>query len=244
MTIGVGDLTHSNALVSWYDGSIMEQLIDAPVKVRNEKPILFSGEMVKAILDGRKTQTRRIIKPQPGAQFDFVACPNWDFWWSNGDDDSPQSIHISSPHGIPGDRLWVKETFYQGDGIAYRADGEMPEKARTAGCKWKPSIFMPRKASRITLEITNVRVERLQDISEEDAKAEGIEQVADPFNEGGIYWRNYIYHLNTPRGDKTGGVICGFKDPRKSYRSLWDSINGLGSWEKSPWIWAITFKRV
>ena len=128
----------------------------------NEKPILFSGEMVRAILDGRKTQTRRVITEK------WQQCES--------PEDQPQTFVSWCPYGQPGDRLWVKETFAMaipaGASIhaerkpVYRADGEVVP-------KWKPSIFMPRWASRITLEIVNVRVERLQGIGGTDAFAEG-----------------------------------------------------------------------
>ena len=129
-----------------------------------ERPILFSAPMVMAILAGTKTQTRRVIKPQP-------------------------SVAQNCPYGTPGDHLWVKETFWTGgDAVNYRADGEMPEYMRDVS-RWKPSIFMPRKLSRITLEILDVRVERVQDISEEDAKDEGGLYGAGSYRDGfAVLW--------------------------------------------------------
>ncbi len=130
-----------------------------------ERPIMFTGPMVRAILDGRKTQTRRVIRPQPR----WVGDPGIPFRTEDAD---PKGI-IQCPYGKPGDQLWVRETWApnEGDVLAgkafYRADNN------TIVERWRPSIHMPRWASRITLEITKVRVERLQDISEEDAKAEG-----------------------------------------------------------------------
>lgn len=135
------------------------------------------------------------------------------------------------PYGLIGDRLWVKETFRPQDGmttycqhqdeIEYRADGDRPKEP--TDCHWKPSIFMPRWASRITLEITGVRVERLNEISEEDAIAEGVEPLSHGF-------KNYL----------GADLQCG--DARMSYMSLWESINGAGSWAKNPWVWCISFQ--
>ena len=192
-----------------------------------EHPILFSGEMVRAILDGRKTMTRRVIKPQPVSIPEAkVAHANWIMQ------------NRTCPYGQPGDRLWVRETWkptrascaiatgIDGPGtyVRYRADDSRRTVAHSMKCRgadrepWHPSIFMPRWASRITLEITEVRVERVQDITEEDAKAE-----APPFP--------FDY---TPASY------------RSLFRALWDSLNakrGYG-WAANPWVWVISFKRV
>jgi hypothetical protein len=142
---------------------------------------------------------------------------------------------LPSPYGKPGDRLWVRETFAIGQSAAYdeipmyRADWEYPDSAMVT---WKPSIFMPRWASRITLEITNVGVERVRDITPEGSVTEGIEPV-------GQGWRDYLGN----------GVICGTDKcvlPRDSFHSLWDSINkkrGFG-WSVNPWVWVIAFRRI
>lgn len=183
-----------------------------------ERPILFSGPMVRAILDGRKTQTRRIIKNP-----DFYGCPTGDCpHWNQKECDA--AMAKSCPYGKPGDRLWVKETFVAPvDGKpVYRAS--IPYGNLDCHFKpWRPSIFMPRKASRITLEITSIRVERLNDISEEDAKAEGAE-----------------IQKETPGG----WVICGPRigSYREGYRWLWEQINGADSWDANPWVWVIEFK--
>lgn len=202
-----------------------------------ERPILFSGEMVRAILDGRKTQTRRIIKPQPH--------------WIN---DSHSVAHIGKKvgnveylckYGQPGERLWVRETwceifdseFGEEDWIDYRATPRYPEDSslRPAGwdnepdgtpLRWKPSIHMPRWASRITLEITGVRVERLQEISEEDAMAEGCDP--DCLSVKKMYAKNGIFY----------GAA------RTWFLYLWNSINGYESWNENPWVWVIEFKRI
>ena len=182
-----------------------------------ERPILFSAQMVRAILDGRKTQTRRIAKP--------IKHPDWGNEYSPGalitEKESNYVIERACPYGSKGERLWVRETFShhpQFADIAYRADGEEFEDSDGFlwEPKWKPSIHMPRSASRILLEITGVRVERLQDISEEDAKSEGAQAIN--FGYGDCY-------------------ALGFKQ-------LWESINGPGSWDLNPWVWVIDFKRI
>jgi len=185
-----------------------------------ERPILFSAPMVRALLSGTKTQTRRVVKNPPS------------IW----------TIHSIQeqrcPYGQAGDRLWVRETWAKwgrddqcGEGPSqthepiYRADSYPWD----WGDKWRPSIYMPRWASRITLEIIAVRVERLQDISSADAIAEGIEPCAS-----GGEWRNYLD--SAPNRDAL--------TPRVSYRSLWESINGPGSWAANPWVWVVEFKRM
>lgn len=224
------------------------------------RPILFKGEMVRALLDGRKTQTRRIVDPQPVVTADEAkVLPEA---WASG------FIDVRCPYGKPGDRLWVKETWRIGawneDGgeiaVDYLADNfsrrewlQVPEaddfekywlqccddcdkagvktdedgkyhwEPGQSPCRIRPSIFMPRWASRITLEITNVRVERLQDISEADAIAEGMQAVT------------------------TARALHGESLPPPAftqYADLWESINGPGSWDANPWVWVIEFKRV
>lgn len=183
-----------------------------------ERPILFSGPMVRAILDGRKTVTRRVVKPQP------------DFLGSMTDANTPfktlgAGLHgqIVCPYGQPGDRLWVRETFaVYGDKkmhvIHYRADH--PHHVGQKGMGYKPSIHMPRWVCRILLEITAVHVERLQDIREEQSRAEGYPAV---------------------REAETGGSDL---DTWLWFRSLWKSSNGAESWAANPWVWVIEFKQV
>lgn len=199
-----------------------------------ESPILFNAPMVRAILDGRKTQTRRIAKVNGEGCKDGFITPLAGF--------VPRSIenHISyCPYGKPGDRLWVRETWskskqpYLSGHIFYRADGETNGKQFALSyvereSKWRPSIHMPRSASRILLEVANVRVERLKDISDEDAIAEGIEQ--EP---GTSHWKNY---------DTSPGGWRYWESPIQSYRTLWESINGKGSWDLNPFCWVIEFK--
>lgn len=181
-----------------------------------ERPILFSGPMVRALLAGTKTQTRRIVK-----RYEVRAGmpqPEWD------------SLLRLCPYGQPGDRLWVREAWAEvrPRGIPWPATMTVYREAdnRTDyGGPWKPSIHMPRRASRLTLEITGVRVERLQDISEADALAEGIVQLKD----GGF---------GLPAGEH---YHCA--DPRQSYLSLWEAINGPGSVGANPWVWVVEFKK-
>lgn len=209
-----------------------------------ERPILFSAPMVRAILDGSKTQTRRIVKKLDERMFADEA-EDW------------------CPHGRRGDRLWVRETWkywdWTEDGmpwIKYQADGEtklfysrIPEDwsdrvyqvwtelsatenykiAQAArDHKLRPSIFLPRWASRIDLEISGVRVERLQDISDEDCIAEGVV-------------RTPLVHLVTYTVPGTPIEKLG---ARAAYQALWESINGAGSWDANPYVWVIEFKRI
>lgn len=233
-----------------------------------EIPSLFQGPMVRAILDGSKTQTRRIVKGMPsdvvmpryyGPYTDGLASSGsapreaianslgWfvpdasDLWPCNDGD------RIRCPYGQPGDQLWVRETWMdmQGTGIeardsegkltryAYAADtppGSYGDECRKEyGLKWKPSIHMPRCACRILLEIESVRVERLRDISEADALAEGIQRKNEK------WFKNYLMP-DCPD--------AGFQHATGSFWSLWESIYGAGSFDANPWVWAIKFKRV
>jgi hypothetical protein len=198
-----------------------------------ERPILFSAPMVCALLDGRKTQTRRLINIKPtGDILDFVKVgtdqsgrPVYEMKGKDGQQIYiPQGKHLQTPHYSPrfaiGDRLWVKETWSIPD--AY-LDGSKPDLVVYRATPWavpgawRPSIFMLRWASRLTLIVTDVRVERLQDISEADAFAEGIERIQFP-----------------ERGD--------WGWPQRKYREIWENINGAGSWDKNPWVVAATFE--
>jgi len=214
-----------------------------------ERPILFSGAMVRAILSGGKTQTRRVVKPLPefcGGQGDQQDVRCWG--WMNEDRAGPNFLSVVDsrcPYGQPGDRLWVRETHFEAlkwrytplfaaaSDFIYRADYEYREELRSViGCHhWKPSIFMKREASRISLEIVSVRVERLQDISEADAVAEGI----DAFQRGE---EPKVYRDYLQRTEHFGLSAVG------SYRTLWESINGAGSWSANPWVWVVEFKRL
>lgn len=226
-----------------------------------ERGILFSAPMVRSILAGQKTVTRRIIKPQPvepaarplrhaakhpGPYFDSYCSEKktpenprgmsneW-CWWTADDRPDPLST-IRCPYGAPGHALWVRETWrYVGgreyeyqrdrDAVIYRADPPAPEGT------WRPAIFMPRWASRITLEIVSVRVERLHKITEEDARAEGIDTLDGELDDSAIC-----------RAAKVLG--CCIEDRRASYGALWAEINGEASLIANPMCWAISFKRI
>lgn len=199
-----------------------------------ERPILFSAPMVRAILAGKKSQTRRIVKPrrEDGAIVDVN--PDGMPIERSGGGRGFRAVRLEvldrCPYGVPGDRLWVRETFRAGGsgnlkvvgllaGIHYRADLDEPE----APGQWKPAIFMPHWASRITLAVTSVRVERLQDISEEDARAEGMEG-------------------NHAIGDERGFVATMQNVYRRTFARGWDGINGKrGSWDDNPWVWVVGF---
>jgi hypothetical protein len=192
---------------------------------RVERPILFNGEMVRAILEGRKTQTRRVVNPRPDArpQADYVDG----VWYEQDQYGDPYPIRC--PYGEVGDLLWVRETFIAVGGmespnvrVVYKASGD-PEGIWTSGIAWKPSIHMPKKFARLWLEVTGVRVARVQDITEEDAEKEGV--VRDET-------RRHWYSI--PQTSK------------EAFRRVWDGIygkNGNG-WERNPWVWVVEFERV
>jgi hypothetical protein len=185
----------------------------------NFRPILFSTPMVQAILDGRKTQTRRVIKPQP---LDVVTYADQRVWY-------PEVIKC--PYEV-GDVLWVRETFIKDkESFLHKASHTLVEKF----IKWKPSIFMPKEACRLFLQVKSVRVELLQEITEEDAIAEGIKPSEDF---AGLYFL-YGSTKNYGRITRTDYV-----DPIKSFHSLWLSINGPTSWVKNPWVWVIEFEKI
>lgn len=200
-------------------------------------PILFSTPMVRAIISGLKNQTRRVIKIQPTDEWmenTRQFSPNgymYDekgkqlFWLSNPN--QGKNEEIKCPYGKPGDILWVRETWQHSEfGFLYRAEDDYSK-----GFKWKPSIFMPKKACRTFLKIKNIRVERLQDITEQDAINEGIERVND--NEF-LAYRSYVL----PK-ERCLGVF-----PIVSFQTLWQKINGVSSWVKNPWVWVIDFERI
>lgn len=213
-----------------------------------ELPILFQDDMVRAILQGRKTVTRRVVKPPRGWADESPSCDPFAMppavWWWNGVHELV-GVRQECPYGQPGDRLWVRESTEEDCAGSvslsrYRADGAP---VLYSGCDdpafngsvahWnyprrvRPSIHLPRWASRITLEITDVRVERLQGISEGDARAEGVQEMR------GGYWRNYqpgwTQHQLSAKG---------------SFATLWGSINGPDSWDANPWVWVVEFRRV
>ncbi|HHI5242175.1 TPA: hypothetical protein ACP331_000725 [Pseudomonas aeruginosa] len=243
-----------------------------------ERPILFTGPMVRAILEGRKTVTRRVMKPQP------TPCKDGGHHWpckvhqsmlhverelQNGEGCWCGLAEAACPHGQPGDRLWVRETwgvisntwnesgnmvdwtpdrpatpirdlpfgsgYYSGHAI-YAADGPMEWAGDDDGggeprSAWKPSIHMPRAISRILLEITAVRVERLHDLSEDQAEAEGTQ--------------GCVPYCQSPYdSDGAPACDCMILTYKESFQALWSSINGAASWAANPWVWAVEFKRV
>ena len=228
-----------------------------------ERGMIFNAEMVRAILDGRKTQTRRIMKVQPSEGFtpmNMSLEPDYKArWYTPGivDKDGylqPASKEVfgvsnenegySCPFGAVGDRIWVRETSGlqvrrdalggTGEFRVYRASNPDAIRFTTASgkdypIKWTPSIHMPRWASRITLEITDVRVERLNDISEGGATAEGVPPA-------GSLLPDYPGTFLTPKGD--------FATAKVAFQRLWESIYGEENWQDNPWVWVIEFKRV
>lgn len=210
------------------------------------RPILFSTEMVRAILDGRKTQTRRIVKPQPDDDglwndTDFPRSLQSELkGWNGVVEKTGESKEFRCIYGKVDDILWVRETFnYEYPSLKpyYKASPEtlpdylkeLSEKYGSKHLEWKPSIFMPREACRIELRITNVKVERLQSISEEDARREGVKyDLTLEFNQ----------YLNYEKG------IYQCQTAVESFKTLWLEINGEKSWSENPFVWVITFERV
>lgn len=218
-----------------------------------ERGMIFNGEMVRAILDGRKTQTRRIVKGTDGA---VKFCKEWgingkEVFVVLGEKDhtgmNPVLGAISCPFGAVGDRIWVRETWNKYGGLlTYRADHDWIDDMRketVCTAKWVPSIHMPRWASRILLEITDVRVERLNAISEEDAIAEGMQGVICPCCKGDSEYSTSQYDAETLAVvDEIPCRAC--ESNRSRFFTLWDSIYGYGQHCTGEWVWVIEFKRV
>lgn len=210
-----------------------------------ERGILFSAPMVRALLAGTKTQTRRTVKIQPPAGTTDVMTyhhpdPRDHFYaWDEAKKELLEDWCAPCPYGQPGDRLWVRETFTatrDGKTVLYKADPaytDMPRNELGRDWPWSPSIHMPRRASRITLEIISVRVERLQDISEADALAEGVARL----NPAGTPF--YLDYLTSDAS--ADNYTC--MEAADSYHTLWESINGAGSWAVNPWVWVVEFQR-
>lgn len=199
-----------------------------------EHPILFSTPMVRAILEGRKTQTRRVMSYQPDEEYTTVYGPEMytqTLIDRNGEEQPGHEVFgvygydwsLKCPYGQPGDYLWVRETWLlDGEMYLYKADFVNSD---IWNGHWKPSIHMPRKASRLALEIVSVRAERLQDISEEGARAEGV-----------VWQRDFGNGIET-------------REARPVFFYVWDAINGnrdQGAYtvSKNPWVWVIEFKKV
>ena len=223
-----------------------------------ELPILFNGEMVRAIREGRKTQTRRVIKPQLESQLIFCEQLGFSAWEDPGLN-LDEGRQRCCPFGVVGDRLWVRETWgsleadhprcqngrkpQEGDTIVYRANPADDYqwgagKPSQGSFVWRPSIHMPRWASRLAPVVTDVRVQRVQEISEEDALAEGVMcefyDGSEPISS--CYWdyESKMWSGAFPKGEEARG----------SFRTLWDSINKKRNfgWEVNPTVWAVTFK--
>lgn len=208
-------------------------------------PLLFKAPMVRATRGGYKWQTRRVVKDVPAwvTDFGYTAFTPERSISARGTQPGNEKF-IKCPYGKVGDKLWVRETWNKHGGVlTYRADGdwinEFKEEhdrnnptavAEASLLKWKPSIFMPRWASRITLEVLDIRVERLNDITQEDAKAEGIQPLPlqDP-NDPSAWW-------------EVEPSVCQARKPKESYALFWEKINGKGSWALNPWVWVISFK--
>lgn len=248
----------------------MSMGLESGIMSVKERPILFSGEMVRAILAGRKTQTRRVVKPQPTRQVDSLVFP-WATFYDNGHvhtwnergvggenwdaRDFPEESEFSQalrrtehrnpcPYGVPGDRMWVRETWARGcvqvddrdkpyiessgahdfyDDIFYRADYEEEYLGPFVG-KWVPSIHMPRKECRLVLEVADVRLERLNAIKRQDAWQEGVE---------------CRLHGRMDRACCDHGL-------RGEFIRLWGEINNKPGkrWEDNPWVWVVEFKKI
>jgi hypothetical protein len=208
-----------------------------------ERPILFSAPMVRALLAGRKTQTRRVLKQATGPSLSVgiedepgVAELSWLHGDGPGHEVHETVKKVPCPYGVPGNLLWVREAIRlvpdqePDDGTGrvlsvYNADGSLtPADAWPWKRSYLPPMHCPRGLSRITLEVTGVRVERLQDISASDALQEGLEECHD-----------LPYRWDHP--------VC-FETAQRLYSELWDQINGAGTWAANPWVWVVEFRRV
>ena len=216
-----------------------------------ERPILFSAQMVRAILDGRKTQTRRVVK---GIDETYRGVEDGKAWQM---DECGDCHDVPCPYGVPGDRLWVRETWQYGPDVTagMMAAGKMSRRHVVYAAtvqdghhppSWRPSIHMPRWASRITLEVIGVRVERLQEISEADAKAEGIYSacihVPPPIHTETRYVAPGVKMVNA--ADEVDYEAPAHRTAKHAFECLWESINGYGSWSVNPWVWVVEFKRI
>jgi len=227
-----------------------------------ERPILFSGAMARALLDGSKTQTRRIVKDLPPWPITEIChdAGGTGKWMPNGPAPSGTGMAAGHwrlcPYGQPGERLWVRESWAIASKatdmvkVYYRASEQQSHtefheyfpvacagEMSATWPKYRPSIHMPRWASRILLEIVSVRVERLNECSRKDAIAEGIHRYEH-------VWRDSEYPLDDVAYEPVKGWPTRYSCPIQAYQALWDSINGAGSWDANPWVWVVEFKRV
>lgn len=234
-----------------FEARISCKIADPPkhvmLKPMKQKPILFSSEMIQAILEGRKTQTRRTVKPQPVDVSDIddenlEGCFVLDGKLRKAD--RYGSFEVPCKYGSVGDLLWVKESYRNRsvpywqddmghDCIQYKADYINPKGS------WTSPIYMPKSAARIWLQITNIRVERLKDITEEDAIAEGVQTInvmVYPEMNNDVRFRDYRKPKDDPRGDL-------LRTASASFFTLFGSINGERAVMDDPWVWVIEFKR-
>ena len=218
-------------------------------KFMKELPIKFNMAMVQAVLEGRKTQTRRLIKKADHGKLTtnilHTGNNKWQHHFNNGKSEKfpgglLEIVNLKCPYGIPGDKLWVRETWSPDlDSYIYRADGCWED---NKSITWKPSTHMPRKASRVILDVARIRVERVQSITPQDAIAEGVESVVatrERFGcraSGMLLYRNYL--------DKRTEWATGYESPIDSFCTLWNSIydsRGYG-WDVNPWCWVVDFR--
>lgn len=216
-----------------------------------ERGMIFNGEMVRAILDGKKTQTRRPLKWKQTRFTEIGEREDGSKWPWSEDAEHVCDFWHPCPFGAVGDRIWVRETWAEAGAGApdlklYLAN--YPEHVPTHyenvppadEIRWTPSIHMPRAACRILLEITGVRVERLQDISEEDAKAEGLAEIT---KDGSLFKFGIPDRDGYPGADDNGWPWTEWeRNPVDAYCKLWQSIYGEESWQANPWVWVIEFK--
>lgn len=231
---------------------------------QKERPIIFNSDMVRAILENRKSQTRRVIKPQL-----IITLKNGEDWNCNKKHDlrfgvlyygvphkiiktknqGERLVALNCPYGEVGDLLWVQETWgWSGlDRLEYKAFPADGKDFRSVN-GWKPPQHMHLQWSRITLEITDVRVERVQEISEEDAQAEGIARLIAHGKDLGSYV-NYLWHgeigrtITVKQSDAWAYQYSGYQKARDSFSSLWNSIYKKHPWKSNPWVWVIEFKQ-
>lgn len=230
-----------------------------------ERPILFSAPMVRAILEGRKTQTRRVIDRRLTARDQLLGCGHEMpadkivAWFGDGPDAILKTF-AACPQGSPGDKLWVREAFmFGGNGkpLYWATDENTCRFGQDIGFKRRPSIHMPRWVSRLTLLVRQIRVQRLQEISESDAEAEGVKPwryTVTLSNGATVYVGGGSFTDHSPIVGamlsqqsflKESATVTGVAGHyREAYAKLWDEINGSGAWAQNPWVWVIDFTRV
>lgn len=228
----------------------------------NEHPILFTRLMVRALIDGRKTQTRRIMKYQTEGRIGGPELFNPVVINRDGEEEPGTEIFgvygedwgLKFPYGRPGERLWVRETWATHTALDVLRPKRLPHAAfiyyradnGTEPRKWRPSIFIPRWASRLTLEITNIRVERVKDITETDAEAEGTQVWAQSELVGHSQREECWCTISKQIARQRNEPIPGVASTVAAYAMLWDSINAKKghAWESNPWVWVVEFKKV